>query len=484
MALCPYVVVTTAGTAIADQVTADLGSGRQAVQLGLGLGNAAYAVGAVLAAQLTQRFQQRHVFLWSAPVTVAGSLLAWGAGDAVLFGVGRVLEGLAGGTMLIATLPMLITRFGVRVLPVSVGVVNLGMFGASALGPSVGGLVADAHGWRGLFLVVAAFEACAWLIALVAFGRNDPPDPARPVDRTALGLVVIVTVSTFIGTSMLTGRQWTSSLVWAPVATGLLALVALVVAEDRRESSLIPVRSLTTQLPVTGTLAAMIGGAVFVSAVELLQTELTEVAGRSAVAIAGLFAPAPVGAVVASVALAALFRTRYLPLLVVVGMSTLVVASALLLGLDADTSDGLVLLSTGLLGFGAGATVSPGLFLTGLGLPADQLGRAFAMVQLLRALATYAVGPVLVYVALSAGSTTVGVRTGLVVTTLLAAVGVLATLLVPLFSGARLRRPDLQAWLDGGQALPSPITGVHLRPGTGDEDAAPLVPRRRRRGQE
>jgi len=55
-------------------------------------------------------------------------------------------------------------------------------------------------------------------------------------------------------------------------------------------------------------------------------------------------------------------------------------------------------------------------------------------------------------------------------------------LALPALSGARLRAPDLDAWLeDGEQALPSPRTAIHLRPSVEDEQAEPLLPRRRRR---
>jgi hypothetical protein len=327
--------------------------------------------------------------------------------------------------------------------------------------------------------VLAGLEASSWLLALVGFVRFDPPHPERPFDLTALLWVVVATSAIFVGTSLLTSHEFWSWAVLGPVVGGLVALTVLVVVEERKEHALIPLRSLTTQLPVTGTLAAMIGGAVFVATVELVQLEQADALGLAPDSIGWLFWPMPVGALVAAVLLALVFRTRFLPLLVVAGMGALVLAPAVLL--VGGSGSGAVLAAAALLGFGAGATVSPGLFLTGFGVPGDQLGRAFAMVQLLRSLATYAVGPVLLHVARSASDLSAGVDTALFAALGLAGAGLLVVLVVPLLSGARLRAPDLDAWLEGGQALPSPATGVHVRPGLHDEAAEPFLPGSRRR---
>jgi hypothetical protein len=118
-----------------------------------------------------------------------------------------------------------------------------------------------------------------------------------------------------------------------------------------------------------------------------------------------------------------------------------------------------------------------------MGVRAELLGRAFALVELLRSEAAFAVAPVVIAVAGLAGDPATGVRIGLVITLALAVIGLTAAVLIPALSGARLRRPDLEAWLErGDQALASPATGVHLRPGIEDETAAPLLPRRGARG--
>src|SRR3954452_2101676 len=124
--------------------------------------------------------------------------------------------------------------------------------------------------------------------------------------------------------------------------------------------------------------------------------------------------------------------------------------------------------------------VPPGLSRAGLGVPSRYLARAFALVQLLRSAATFAVAPVVLAVAMSNADPAAGFRTGLWVTLVIAALGLVAAIALPALSGARLRTPDLEAWLEEGDgAMVSPATGVHVRRHVQDEDAEPLLPRRR-----
>jgi len=474
LGLVPNVVLSTSFVPLEDPVATSLGSGQVALSLSSGLSSAAYAVGAVLAAQLAKKVVQRRIFLVAEAVFIGASVLAAVAPDVLVFAVGRVAQGLAAGVMLISSLPPLVTRFGAARVPVSAAIVNVGIFGASTLGPIVGGLVAGDAGWRWLLAATALLGAVGWVVACLGYDVWEPADPEHAVDVPALALVVVSTAAVFVAASLVAGHPVTSVEVLAPLVGGVVALVVLLAVEARQRDSLIPLGALSTQLPVTGILVAMVGGAVFVTVIELVQSRLAEVDHRAPAAIAGACWPAPAGAAIAALLFWRLFRTRWVPVLVDAGLLALAAGSALLL---VGWSTGVLVPALLLLGLGAGATVSPGLFLTGLGLPSTVLGGAFALVQLLRSIATYAVAPVVLVLATGAPHVADGIDAGLLAMALLASAGLAAALLVPALSGARLREPDLERWLEGEPALPSPTTGTHLRPGVDDEDAAPLLPR-------
>lgn len=476
LGLGPNVVLSASLVPLEQQMAGGLGTGKGGVGLAIALGNAAYAVGAVVCAQAALRWMGRRIFLVAELLFALASLLAAGAPSVLVFGVAHVVQGLSAGAMLITSLPPLVTRFGPARVPLSAGIVDLGLFGATALGPIAGGLAlaGGPHGWRWLLVGAAILAACGWLVGLAGYDVWEPSDPDRRPDRPALILVAIGTPLLFLAASLVADHSLVSAPVLLPALVGAALLVAMLMVEDRRREALIPIRSLTTMLPVIGLLAAMLGGAAVVTSTDLLQTALTQVVGRSPGAVAAAFWPMPLGAVLGAVLLWRLFATRWVPVLVEIGLLALGAGTALVLGGWTGVSAGIAVL---LLGFGASATVSPGLFLTGLGLRSDELARAFALVQLLRSVATYAVAPVALGLALRASSPEAALRTGLLVVAIGCGVGMVVLLALLVVSGGRLRAPDLDAWLGGEKALPSPATAVHLRPGLEDDEAEPLRPR-------
>lgn len=473
LGLGPYVVLSTALVPVREPLASSLGSSPAAVGLAIGIGSAAYAVGAVLAAQLALLVVQRRLFLVAESLFVVASAVAAMAPGTAVLAPALVLQGLAAGAMLISALPPLITRFGAGRVALSAAIVNVGIFGASTLGPIIGGFAAEGEQWRWLFAGATVLAVAGLVVAAVGYERWDPPEPEARVDGPALGLVVVTTVAGFVAASLVSGHGLRSWAVILPAVAAVVALVALLVVESRRTDPLIPVSALSTQLPVTGILVAMVGGAVVVTATDLLQTRLGSVEGRAPTEVAAAFWPMPLGALAGAAVFWAVFRTRFVPVLVDVGLAALGVGCLLATG---DATGAACLL----LGFGAASTVSPGLFLTGLGLRSSELGRGFALVQLLRSMATYAVGPVALALVTRSSDQAGAVRIGLVTMAVVAAAGLVVAVVLPALSGARLRAPDLEAWLDGEQGLPSPATAVHLRPQTDDDDAEPLVPERLR----
>jgi hypothetical protein len=316
-------------------------------------------------------------------------------------------------------------------------------------------------------------------VAALGYPRFDPPDPDLALDRSAIALAVAATVLPFFATSVLAATGFTSPVFLVPFVVGLAALVALVVVEYRKRDPLMPVKALSTQLPVTGTAVAMIAGAVVVTAIQLVQLFLSDVAKEGPAAAGAMFWPLPLGLLVAAGLFGVVLRTRWLAVLVDAGLVALAGAVVLLLFLPRTDPGAVVGWASVLLGFGAGATVSPGLFLAAFGVESQTLGRAFALVELLRSESAYAVAPVVAVVAQGTGDLSGGVRTGLLAMATLSGFGLVLALGIPAVSGARLRGPDLQSWLDGeGKALPSPTTATHLRPAVEDEEAEPLLPHR------
>jgi len=453
LALAPNIVLTTAFTLLQKPIAHDLHLSKLAIQESEGISNACYAFGAVLGAFLTQRFRQRPLFLNVEALFVVGSILATTAWAPIPYFVGRVIQGFATGLMLVVALPPLITRYGVRKLPGTAAAVNIGLFGAVTVGPILAGAVAGVS-WRIVFGIVTIAGAVGLGIAVLALPDIDAFDRGRKPDVPAFGLAIVATVLPFFATSQLVSARFGQAIVFAPLIVGLLVLIALIVEQYRKAEALMPVEALSTSLPVMGTLAAMVAGAAFVTISELSATAALQGKHESPLRVGVMSSPGIAGVAIAAVVFALLFRTRYLPVLVAVGM-LLIIGGGVLAAIGTSTANSLA--SSALLGAGAGATVSPGLFLAGMGVPSNRIGRAFALVELLRSEAAYLVGPVLLYVAMLHRPLQHGIVFATWITVGVAAAGLVGLVALFVASGARLHAPDLEAWLDRGeQALESP----------------------------
>jgi hypothetical protein len=221
-----------------------------------------------------------------------------------------------------------------------------------------------------------------------------------------------------------------------------------------------PVKKLATTIPVAAILAAMCAAAVSVGLIGLTEAAL-ELKRTDPTHGAMLFWPEFGGAVAMAVLFGAVFFTRWLPVLVVGGLGLLVGAAAVLSGV-ATGSEALVVIGTGVTGVGVGASVAPALFTTGFTLPSPELPRVFALIELLRGVAAFLAGPLLLHMSETVGaSPAAGIESAVWVAFGIALGGAVVAISIWVAGRARLQRPDIEPWLAGdGPATTSPPLGL------------------------
>ncbi|MDT4892589.1 MAG: hypothetical protein QOE97_1624 [Pseudonocardiales bacterium] len=465
VALCPFIVLSTASLLI-TQLSADLHTSIFGTQLAEGLSDAGYAFGAVAAADLIQRLPAWRVYVVSEAAFAAGSLIAALASGIAEFTLGRVLQGIATGMLLVAALPPLMTRHGAARVPLSAAFVNLGLFGMVTLGPLVGGLAAAEKLWRLLFLAMAAVGVVGVVLGLLAFERAEARAPQLRFDWSAIPVALAATVLPFFGVSWLSRGGFGSPAFYLPVAVGLLALGVLLVREYRKNDALMPLKLISHTLPVTGIATAMVTGAVVTALVELAVVYLLQVLHESVAMTGTILGTQVIGIVAAALLFKRMLRTRWLPAYALFGLGVAGVAGALLLALGPGRTIWIVAIAGVLLGFAAGAGVAPGLFMAGLSVPSARLGPAFAMVELLRSEAAFLVAPVMVQIVTLVSTPSQGIRLAALILVLLCAASGVLILAVLLLGGARPHAPDLERWVGGEQpAYHSPRLAAAIRHG-------------------
>jgi hypothetical protein len=193
--------------------------------------------------------------------------------------------------------------------------------------------------------------------------------------------------------------------------------------------------------------------------------------------VAMLFWPEFGGAAATAVIFGVLFRTRLTPVLALGGMILLAGGAAVLTGV-ATGPHALVVVGSGLIGLGVGASVSPALYIAGFSLASAQLQRVFALVELLRGVAAFMIAPILLHLAMTVSASPAGgIGPAMWVCFGLTAGGGLLALVVGLLGRARLQRPDLDLWEQGEKpAWESPELGAAVRGAAGPTVSGSPVP--------
>jgi MFS family permease len=447
-ALVPYLALSAALGPITPIIARQLHMSVQVMSLSSGMGNAGYAIGTVLAVQFAQLLPQRRMLVLYAVLLVIGSVLAAAAQNPGMYITGHVLQGLCTSLLLIAAVPPLALGFPAAKLRQTAIIMNICIFGAVALGPTIGGLQANSHGWRPLFWIVAGVSAAALLLSLLTFVDAPPADPEAPRDGVALSLAAAGSVAAFFGASELATHRFLDPAAIGPLVGGLFLIVLLIINQYRGKRPLLSIRGvLTSTMPVAGIVVALFAAAAAVSATVLSASLL---AGRySPLHVGLLYAPEFGGALVTAVLLGVVFRHRTIHYLPLIGMGFLAAGIAVF-RIQLPPTQALALLGSGLTGIGLGATVAPALFVAGFSLPSHNLQRVFAIIELLRAVAAFMIAPVFAHFAVTVGSN-VRAGTGIALWigfALSIGGGVIGVLLYAL-GGARPQTPNLDRFLAG-----------------------------------
>jgi EmrB/QacA subfamily drug resistance transporter len=349
------------------------------------------ALGAGLAgtAYLARRFGTLPVYRLSViAFTATSALCALAPGAAVLVAA-RVLQGLVAAPLVPLAMSMLLGRdtagagagagagvgggAGRAISPLA----GMMLFLGPALGPTVGGALIGAAGWRAIFLInvpVGALAAVAvrFVPAALAPGRR----PGASFDLTGLILLAAGLTALLFGASRGAASGWTSGWTWGPLAAGAVLTVCYVGWAERRDQpaldlSLARLRGSALSMGLCALASVVTWAAVF-----LLPVFVQSVQGRSALA-AGL-AMAPQGLITGlSTALAPRFLTGLtVRVTVVAGFSVLAVASLGLLFVAASTPLWLIAAILACRSVSVGLIINPLLQALIAPLRAGQLGDA------------------------------------------------------------------------------------------------------------
>jgi EmrB/QacA subfamily drug resistance transporter len=334
------------------------------------------ALGAGLAgtAYLARRFGTLPVYRASViAFTAASALCALAPSAGVLVGA-RVLQGLVAAPLVPLAMSMLLGGRGARNISPVAGIM---LFLGPALGPTVGGALIGAAGWRGIFLVNVPLGALAAVAAgavpaALAPGRQ----PGARFDLPGLILLTAALTGLLLGASQGAAAGWASPACLLPLVAGAALACGYAVWGARREQPALDLSLARQRGPALSMALCALASVVTWAAVFLLPVFVQSVQGRSAL-VAGL-AMAPQGLITGlSTALAPRWLARLtVRVTVLAGFAVLAVASLGLLLIAAATPLWLIALILAVRSVSVGLVINPLLQALLQPLRPDQLGDA------------------------------------------------------------------------------------------------------------
>jgi EmrB/QacA subfamily drug resistance transporter len=336
------------------------------------------ALGAGLAgtAYLARRFGTLPVYRVSVIAFTLASALCALAPDAAVLVAARVAQGLVAAPLVPLAMSMLLGRGTGAARSIS-PLAGIMLFLGPALGPTVGGALIGAGGWRAIFLINVPLGALAALAvrfvpAALAPGRT----PGARFDLPGLVLLAAGLTGLLLGASQGAASGWTSAASLAPLTAGAVLLAGYVAWALRRDQPALDLSLARQPVPALSMALCALASVVTWAAVFLLPVFVQSVQGRSALA-AGL-ALLPQGLITGlSTALAPRLLTRLtVRVTVLAGFAVLAVASLGLFLVGATTSLWLIALILACRSVSIGLVINPLLQALTEPLRPEQLGDA------------------------------------------------------------------------------------------------------------
>jgi EmrB/QacA subfamily drug resistance transporter len=296
----------------------------------------ALGVGLAATSWLARRFGTLSVYTASVAGFTLASACCAAAPDVRALIAARLAQGLAGAPLVPLAMSMLLGRrdSAQTISPVA----GMLLFLAPALGPTVGGGLIAAWGWRSVFLInvpagLAAVAAARRIPAWRAPGRA----PTAPLDLAGLVLLAAGLTGVLAGASQGGAAGWTRPGSWALLAAGTVLLAGYAARAARQPHPVLDLALLRRRTPALAMLLCAAASVVTFAAVFVLPVFAQAVQGHSAAATGLALLPQGVVTGLGTVAGQRLLSRISIRTTVTTGFAVLTAASLGLLAITGTT---------------------------------------------------------------------------------------------------------------------------------------------------
>ncbi len=234
-------------------------------------------------------FGRKPLFMFAICCFLAGSVFALVANEMSTLILGRVLQGIGGGGMMILSQSIIASVVPARERGKYMGIMGSAFAVSSVAGPLIGGWLTEGPGWRWAFAINFPLGAVALIAAAVFLKIPKHTHGPRPkIDVGGMALISIVT-SCIVLVSAWGGHdyEWGSWQINGLIIVGALAIVAFVIVESKVSEPVIPLRLFVNRDFLLSTIAGLFIGVSMFGVLSYMPTYLQMVHGIDAT-VAGL----------------------------------------------------------------------------------------------------------------------------------------------------------------------------------------------------
>jgi EmrB/QacA subfamily drug resistance transporter len=236
MAALDNLVVTTALPVIRADFNATLGE----LEWMVNAYTLTFAVLLLTGAALGDRFGRKRLLIIGIAIFTTGSLAAALSSTSTELIVARAVQGLGGAILTPLSLTLLSAAVSPERRAVALGAWS-GVAGlAIAIGPLVGGAIAEGLAWQWIFLVNVPIGLIA--IPLAIFRLRETRGPSNRLDLPGLGLASAGLLAIVWGLVRGNELGWTDPIIVASLAGGAVLLATFVAWEARTADPMLPLR--------------------------------------------------------------------------------------------------------------------------------------------------------------------------------------------------------------------------------------------------
>lgn len=308
---------------------------------------------------LMRRFSLKGLIVFSLSLFLVGCIVDLFATSFIILLAGRVLQAISSGILMPMMMSVVMTSFPPNKRATVMGIAGIALGFAPNIGPTIGGYLITASGWRSLFVILSIIMALLIVFAWVSIKPGPRIERHASLDVMSLVLSAIGFGFLLLGFSNASDAGSTIATIWVPLVVGAVALVLFIRRQKRIDDPLISMEIFRSKKFMAGFWASNFLYASFMGITLIIPLFIENVWGGSALEAGLALLPGTIAALFINPLAGYLTDKFHVRPVVLFFGACLALGSISMAFIDATTAFWVILLLQGIRACGVSGLVSP-----------------------------------------------------------------------------------------------------------------------------